>query len=96
MPVALTAPLVLTAVKIPTLVILGCAASVTVAAVVAEPAVPELVANVALATVPVTLAPVILVSNDPLPITYPAVTLPVVEIELEPKLANKLVTLAFE
>ena len=40
------------ALNVPTLVILGCAAVVTVPAVVAEPA---LVANVAFATVPVTL-----------------------------------------
>ena len=68
LPVALIAPDVLMAVKIPTEVMFGCAASVTVAAVVAEPAVPALVAKVALATVPVTLAPVIFESNDPLPI----------------------------
>ena len=42
---------------------------VTVSAVVAEVAVPADVAYVALATVPVTLAPVNEVNSDPLPMT---------------------------
>ena len=45
--------------KVPVEVMLGCAAVVTVPAV---PAVPELTAYVALATVPVTLAPGIAVN----------------------------------
>jgi len=49
-------PVTASVVSVPTLVILGCAAVVTVPAVVALPA---LVAKVALATVPVTFAPVI-------------------------------------
>ena len=74
LPVALTTPPVLTLppvalpdtdteVKVPTLVMLGCAAVVTV------PAVPAVTAEVALATVPVMLAAVIVVSKLPSPIT---------------------------
>ena len=55
-------PLELNDVNVPTLVILGCAAVVTVPAVAAE---------VALATVPVTLAPTMLVNPDPLPTNLP-------------------------
>ena len=52
-------PDTVSAVNVPTDVMFGCAAVVTVPAVVAEVAVPALVAYVALATVPVTFAPVI-------------------------------------
>ena len=55
--------------NVPTLVILGCAAVVTVPDVVALVAVPALVANVALATVPVTLAPAIALKPEPSPTT---------------------------
>ena len=65
-------------VNVPTLVMLGCAAVVTVPAVVA------LVALVALGTVPVTLAPANPVSAWPLPMTLPTLTLPVVVIVLLP------------
>ena len=60
----------------PTLVILACALLVTVPAVVADVAVLADVAKVALATVPVTLAPVNDVNKLPLPITKLPVTLP--------------------
>ena len=65
---ALTLPLTIRDVNVPTLVIFGCAAVVTVPAVVAEPVV---VANVAFATVPVTLAPGILFSPLALPVNTP-------------------------
>ena len=55
--------------NVPTLVILGCAAVVTVPDVVALVAVPALVANVAFATVPVMLAPVIALKPEPSPTT---------------------------
>jgi hypothetical protein len=66
----------LSAVNVPTDVMLGCAFVVTVPAVVADVADPADVANVALATVPVTLAPVIDVNPDPLPIMLPPEILP--------------------
>ena len=47
----------------------GCALVVTVPVVVAEVAVPALVAYVAFATVPVTFAPVIADRAEPLPLT---------------------------
>ena len=50
-------------VSVPTLVMFGCAAVVTVPAVVALPALPALTAYVALATVPVTFAPVMQLMN---------------------------------
>ena len=53
-------------VSVPTLVMFGCAAVVTVAAV--PTALPADNAYVALATVPVTLTPVILDNKLPLPI----------------------------
>ena len=58
-------PLTPSPVNVPTEVMLGCAAVVTVAAV------PALVANVAFATVPVTLAPAIALSPLPLPVNTP-------------------------
>ena len=60
-------PLTDTEVSVPTLVILGCAAVVTVPAVPAVVAVPAFVAFVALATNPVTFAPVSDVNPAPLP-----------------------------
>ena len=57
-------------VKVPTEVMLGCAADVTV---------PAVVAVVADATVPTTLAPGILVSPAPLPWNADAITLPVAD-----------------
>ena len=61
-------PVTARAERVPTDVIFGCALVVTVPAVVAEPA---LIAYVALATVPVTLAPVSAVILDPLPVNTP-------------------------
>ena len=58
---------------------LGCAFVVTVAAVVADVVVPALTAYVALATVPVTLAPVIELKAAPLPLKLMPSTLPVVD-----------------
>ena len=72
-----TLPNTLKALSVPTLVILGCAFAVTVPAVVALVAVPADVAKVALATVPVTLAPVIALSPDPLPLMLAPLMLPV-------------------
>jgi hypothetical protein len=69
-------PDTLSALNVPTDVILGCAAVVTVPAVVALVADPAEVAKVALATVPVTLAPVILLSPEPLPLMFAPVILP--------------------
>ena len=63
-----TLPVILTEVNVPTEVILGCAAVVTVPAVVAE---------VALATVPVTLPPGIDVSPAPDPLNWLPVIWPV-------------------
>ena len=59
-------PVTVKLVNVPVLVIFGCAFVVTVAAV--PTALPADSAYVALATVPVTLAPVNDVNNDPLPI----------------------------
>jgi hypothetical protein len=84
-------PLELNDVNVPTLVMLGCAFVVTVPAVVADPAD---VAYVALATVPVTLAPAKLVNVDPLPMKYPPEILPVVTIVFDPNPANNVTTLA--
>ena len=64
---AVTLPLELNEVSVPTLVMLGCAAVVTV---------PVVAAVVALPTVPVTLAPVIELSPDPLPFMLAPVMLP--------------------
>ena len=66
-------PVTDTDVNVPTEVILGCALVVTVPAVVAD------VADVALATVPVTLAPGIDESPAPDPMNVLAVTLPVAD-----------------
>ena len=79
-----------TEVNVPTDVILGCAAVVTVPAVVADPAEPALVAYVALATVPVTLPPGILVNPAALPVNTPvlAVILAAVRLPFTPKLVN--------
>ncbi len=82
-PVKFALPETLSPVNVPTEVILGCAAVVTVPAVVALVAVPALVANVAFATVPVTLAPAIFDSplicepdeSVQLPVIVPVVTL---------------------
>ena len=63
-------PLTTNDVSVPTLVILGCALSVTVAAVVVVPAVT---AYVALATAPTTLEPDKLVKPLPLPVNLPVV-----------------------
>ena len=74
LPVVLIAPEEVTLVNVPTLVMLGCALVVTVPAVVALVAVvadPALVAKVALATLPVTFAPGMLVSPAPEPINCP-------------------------
>ena len=84
-------------VSVPTLVILGCAAVVTVPAVVA---VPALVENVALATVPVTLAPVIDDNVEPLPLTLvnaPSVApiLPTFALPLTDKIVNVPVLVMF-
>ena len=92
-PVKFPAPIVpVTAneVSVPTLVILGCALVVTVPAVVA---VPALVENVAFATVPVTLAPVIDDNDEPFPLTLvntPTVApiLPTLALPLTDKLVN--------
>ena len=54
---AVALPVTLNEVNVPTDVIFDCALVVTVPAVVAEVAVPEDVAYVALATVPLTLLP---------------------------------------
>ena len=62
---ALALPVTPNDVSVPTLVIFGCAAVVTV------PAVPALVANVAFATVPVTLAPASCDKPAPLPVINP-------------------------
>ena len=62
LPVVDISPLAVKLVNVPTLVMFGCAFVVTV------PAVPALVANVALATVPVTLLPFKLVNKLPLPV----------------------------
>ena len=72
-----TLPLTVSAVNVPTDVMLACAAVVTVPAVVADAAE---VANVALATVPVTLAPAMALSPEPLPANTAPVMLPVAEI----------------
>ena len=61
-------PVTFKLVNVPTLVILPCAAVVTV---------PAVVADVADGTVPVTLAPVILDSPDPMPLMLAPVILPV-------------------
>jgi hypothetical protein len=77
------APVTLTLVSVPTDVILGCAAVVTVPAVVAEVAEvadEALAAKVALATDPVTLAPGIKDSPAPEPINSAATTLAEAEI----------------
>ena len=66
LPVVEINPLDVIEVNVPTLVIFGWALVVTVAAV--PTALPALNAYVALATVPVTLAPVIELSVAPLPI----------------------------
>ena len=66
LPVVDINPLDVNEVKVPTEVIFGCALVVTVAAV--PTALPADTAYVALATVPVTLAPVIFVNALPLPI----------------------------
>ena len=58
---ASTLPVTFNELSVPTLVIFGCAAVVTVPAVVALVAEPALVAYAALATVPVTFAPGIFV-----------------------------------
>ena len=63
-----TVPDTLKLVNTPTEVILACALPVTVAAVLAVAAEPAVVANAALATVPVTLAPVMLLSWLPSPV----------------------------
>ena len=66
--VAVTLPLTVKLLRVPTEVILGCAFVVTVAAVaavVAEVAVPALVANVAFATIPDTFAAAIFDNNPP-------------------------------
>ncbi len=77
---ATTFPVTVAFVKVPTLVILGCAAVVTVPAVVA------LVALVALDTVPVTLAPAIALRPLPLPVNIPvlAVNATAVTVPLTP------------
>ena len=68
-------------VNVPTDVIFGCALPVTVTAVVADPALPAVVAYVAFATVPVTFAPVIDEMAAPLPnklaVTLAALIFPV-------------------
>ena len=71
MPVVEIVPDADTLVNVPTDVMLGCAAVVTV---------PALVALVALATMPVTLAPVILVRPAPEPVKDAAIAAPVTEI----------------
>ena len=64
----MTLPVAVNEVSVPTLVIFGCAAVVTV---------PAVTASVALATVPVTLAPGMLVKPAPDPMNLPCVvTLP--------------------
>ena len=65
---ALTLPVTLKLVNVPTLVMFGCAFVVTVAAVFE---LPDVNAYVALATVPVTFAPVSCVSPLPLPVNLP-------------------------
>jgi hypothetical protein len=67
--------------SVPTLVMLGCAAVVTVPAVTAEvavPADPAVVAKAALATVPVTLAPVNELNAAPEPKCVPVTLAPVI------------------
>ena len=72
------------ALNVPTLVIFGCAAVVTVPAVVA------LVALVANGTVPVTLAPAIALNPLPLPVNTPvlAVNATAVTVQFTPKLVS--------
>ena len=78
---AVTVPFTAREVRVPTDVIFGCAAVVTVPAVVAEPAL------VALATAPVTLAPAIALRPDPLPVKTPvlAVNATAVTVPLTPR-----------
>ena len=64
---AVTVPFTPSPVNVPVEVIFGCAFVVTVPAVLAVPEPPALTAYVALATVPVTLAPGIAVSPVPAP-----------------------------
>ena len=77
-------PLTINPVNVPTEVTFGCAAVVTVPAV---PAVPALTAYVALATVPVTFAPVNEFKPEPLPVNTPvfAVMLTAVTVPLTPR-----------
>ena len=74
---AVTLPVTPALVSVPTDVIFGCAAVVTV---------PAVVAVVAFATVPVTLAPAIALNPDPLPVNTPvlAVILAAVMLPLTP------------
>ena len=68
----ITLPATVKLVNNPTEVILGCALAVTVTAVQAAPA---LLAYAALATVPVTLAPLMFVIPAPLPNILPVISL---------------------
>ena len=74
-------PVTASEVRVPTEVMFGCAAVVTV---------PAVVAAVALATVPVTFAPAIALSPLPLPVKTPvlAVMFAAVMLPLTPKLVN--------
>jgi len=67
-PVRSNTPVPVSPAIVPTLVMFGCALVVTVPAVVADVALPALVAYVAFATVPETLAPDILEIYIPLPV----------------------------
>ena len=94
---ALALPVINREDNVPTEVIFGCALVVTVPAVVADPAVPDETAYVALATVPVTLAPVRLLRAEPLPVNTPvlAVILTAVNMPLTPRAVNVPVDVMF-
>ena len=91
---ALMLPDTIREVKVPSDVILGCAAEVTVPATTD---VPALVAYAALATVPVTLVPGIAVNPEPLPVNTPvfAVILTAVTVPFTPKPVNVPVEVMF-
>ena len=82
--------MIATADSVPTDVMFGCAAVVTVPAVVAEPAVPDETAYVAFATVPVTFAPTIELNPLALPVNTPvfAVNATAVTVPLTPSDVN--------
>ena len=84
-------PFTFNPISVPVLVILGCALAVTVT-VVTE--VPVLIAYVALATVPVTFAPVIELNPLPLPVNIPELAVKLLAVILPVRLSVLLHTLA--